>query len=63
MKNKYVYGKLVTIILGLCFFANLWPSISVIPSRENDNEMLFIWDANGRNFLPYWQWLDEKIVR
>lgn len=58
-KNSH---KWISILLLLCLFANFWPNISDIISRTTDNDMLFIWDANGRNFLPYWQWLDNKIL-
>lgn len=55
-------NKWVRILLFLCLFANFWPNVSNIIFRTTDNDMLFIWDANGRDFLPYWQWLDQKIL-
>lgn len=45
-KVKYYFA-----IISL-FFA-IYPYFSDMFSRP-DNLMLFLWDANGRNFLPYW---------
>lgn len=48
-KNTYPYIKIIAII---CFLAAFWPSISDIFSRNKWYYLLFIWDANGSNYIP-----------
>lgn len=43
----------IYVICLFSFFASCWPSISIAFSYDNDKDMMFIWDANGRNYLPY----------
>lgn len=48
-KRRFV----VYAICLLSFLASCWPSISIAFAYDNDSDMMFIWDANGRNYLPY----------
>ena len=43
----------VFMICSLSFFASCWPSISIAFGYTYDMEMLFIWDAGSRKYLPY----------
>ncbi len=49
VKNKLLRYLLITLCLA-CF---IYPYLYDIFNRANDNYMLFIWDANGRTYLPY----------
>lgn len=44
---------MVSIFTVISIIFAIYPYFSDMLSRPND-WMLFIWDANGRDFLPYW---------
>lgn len=50
IRNK---NSLILFIIIISFVFSFYPHISDAISRD-ENKMLFIWDANGRNYLPYW---------
>ena len=43
----------IFILCLLSFLSSCWPSISIAFAYSRDIDMMFIWDANGRNYLPY----------
>lgn len=45
--------QLKMLFYSICFLSYLWPSISICFMNLHINEVLYIWDANGRNFLPF----------
>ena len=49
--KKLKVNKLLYWICIISFLLNLYPYIGNALSRNLDNEMLFIWDANGREYL------------
>lgn len=44
--------KKIYIIIYLSLIANIWPAITMLNLRPYDKYMLFIWDANGREYIP-----------
>lgn len=54
IKNRSKYSTYIYLICILSFFAAVWPNISSSYGLDKDIEMLFIWDADGRNYIPYW---------
>lgn len=51
-KNKKQFSKVWVVFAALSLFCNVWPVISGIIGREGWWNMLFYWDANGRESLP-----------
>lgn len=51
--HRYVSKRhiLISLVCLLSLFASYWPSVSIAFQYDRDNEMLFIWDANGREAL------------
>ena len=49
--KKLKVNKLLYWICLISFLLNIYPYIGNALSRNIDNEMLFIWDANGREYL------------
>lgn len=49
--KKVKINKLLYWICIISFIFNIYPYIGNALSRSNNNEMLFIWDANGREYL------------
>lgn len=45
--------QLKMLFYSICFLSYLWPSISICFMNLHINEVLYIWDANGRNYLPF----------
>lgn len=45
--------QLKMLFYSICFLSYLWPSISICFMKLHINEVLYIWDANGRNYLPF----------
>lgn len=48
MIHKIIYYGLL-----ISYLSSLYPIIKIPFDKENDSEMLFIWDANGRKYLPW----------
>lgn len=40
------------IIVCLSLIANIWPAITILNLRPYDKYMLFMWNANGREYIP-----------
>lgn len=55
LQNKTKHSVIIFFICLFSFLSAIWPNVSGAYSLKSDNEMLFIWDANGRNYLPYWR--------
>lgn len=58
--NKNKIPKSIVVLCYMSIIANIWPVISGIVGRNNWWEMLFIWDANGRNTLPLGLYIDFR---
>ena len=59
--NGVLFGKVLKRQMGttimyivclVCFLASVLPSFSVLFRRNYDKYMLFLWDANGREYIP-----------
>lgn len=46
--------SLEKVLICLSMFCQFYPILAIIFFREGDFNMLFLWDANGRDCLPYW---------
>lgn len=46
--------RLEKVLICLSMFCQFYPILAIIFFREGDFNMLFLWDANGRDCLPYW---------
>lgn len=42
----------ILLICWLCLISSVWPSFSSLFQRSKDQYMLFLWDANGRQYIP-----------
>lgn len=62
LQNKKKLPKYIVMLCIISMMANMWPIISNIINRNNWWEMLFIWDANGRNTLPLGLYIDYKSM-
>lgn len=51
-KNRNIQPLLYFIIAMLGLFVSVWPALSLLWKTENVFDMMFIWDAGGRNYLP-----------
>lgn len=51
-KNRNTQSLLYFIIAMLGLFVSVWPTLSLLWKTENVFDMMFIWDAGGRNYLP-----------
>lgn len=48
LKNKLVFALFL-----LSFLCSVYPILKIPFDLTKDKEMLFVWDANGRNYLPF----------
>lgn len=53
IENATNTSKFQKILISVCLISNIWPLLSICWTVDNINEMLYIWDANGRKYLPY----------
>lgn len=44
----------IKLLVYLSMIFQIYPILSTILFREGENNMLFLWNANGRDCLPYW---------
>lgn len=50
-KVKVKVRKVIYVACVLALIGGFWPSISGLNARKKDDYMLFLWNANGRNYI------------
>lgn len=56
--HRYQFSSLTIILSNISMLCNYWPVLSCIINRRYWWEMLFVWDADGRNTLPLQLFID-----
>lgn len=53
-KNFFSIKRTVRYICLASFLVTIQPNVTSIFARDNDDEMLFVWNSSNRDFIPYW---------
>ena len=52
LHNRQKLKFKILLVCWLCLISSVWPSFSSLFHRSKDQYMLFLWDANGRQYIP-----------